>query len=53
MITSGVPSPTLGHGIALALVTTPAPACGQDLEFEVRGRRVPAKVSPRRFLPKK
>jgi len=53
VITSGVPSPTLGHGIALALVTTPAPACGQDLEFEVRGRRVPAKVSPRRFLPKK
>ena len=53
VITSGVPSPTLGHGIALALVTTPAPGCGQDLEFEVRGRRVPAKVSPRRFLPKK
>jgi aminomethyltransferase len=53
VVTSGVPSPTLGHGIALALVTTPAPGCGQDLEFEVRGRRVPAKVSPRRFLPKK
>jgi len=53
VITSGVPSPTLGHGIALALVTTPAPSCGQDLEFEVRGRRVPVKVSPRRFIPKK
>ena len=53
VVTSGVPSPTLGHGIALALVTTPAPGCGQDLEFEVRGRRIPAKVSPRRFLPKK
>ena len=53
VITSGVPSPTLGHGIALALITTPAPACGQDLEFEVRGRRVPVKVSPRRFIPKK
>ena len=52
-ITSGVPSPTLGHGIALALVATPAPSCGQDLEFEVRGRRIPAKVTPRRFLPKK
>jgi aminomethyltransferase len=53
IITSGVPSPTLGHGIALALVATPAPSCGQDLEFEVRGRRIPAKVTPRRFLPKK
>jgi len=53
VITSGVPSPTLGHGIALALITTPAPSCGQDLEFEVRGRRVPVKVSPRRFIPKK
>ena len=53
VITSGVPSPTLGHGIALALITTPTPPCGQDLEFEVRGRRVPVKVSPRRFIPKK
>ena len=52
-ITSGVPSPTLGHGIALALVTTPPPACGQEVEFEVRGRKVPAKVSLRKFLPKK
>jgi aminomethyltransferase len=49
-ITSGLPSPTLGHGIALALVGSPAPALGQLLEFEVRGRRVPAKVSKRKFL---
>jgi len=53
VVTSGVPSPTLGHGIALALITTPAPTCGQDIEFEVRGRRVPVKFSPRRFIPKK
>lgn len=52
-VTSGIPSPTLGYGIALALVTTPAPSCGQDLEIEVRGRRVPAKVSHRKFLTKK
>ncbi len=53
VITSGVPSPTIGHGIALALVTTPAPLCGQDVEFEVRGRRVHAKVSSRKFLKAK
>ena len=52
-ITSGGPSPTLGYGVALALITTPAPACGQDLEFEVRGRRVPVSVCSRRFIPKK
>jgi len=49
-ITSGLPSPTLGHGIALALVSAPAPTLGQLVEFEVRGRRVPAKVSKRKFL---
>ena len=53
VITSGVPSPTLGHGIALALITTPPPACGQEVEFEVRGRKVPAKVSHRKFLKRK
>jgi glycine cleavage system aminomethyltransferase T len=37
----------------LALVTTPAPPCGQDVEFEVRGRRVHAKVSSRKFLKTK
>ena len=49
-ITSGLPSPTLGYGIALALVDAPAPALEQSVEFEVRGRRVPAKVSKRKFL---
>lgn len=49
-ITSGLPSPTLGYGIALALVDAPAPALGQPVEFEVRGRRVPAKISKRKFL---
>ena len=49
-ITSGLPSPTLGYGIALALVKAPAPAPGQSFEFEVRGRRVPAKISKRKFL---
>jgi aminomethyltransferase len=53
VITSGVPSPTLGHGIALALITNPPPACGQEVEFEVRGRKVPAKVSHRKFLKRK
>ena len=49
-ITSGLPSPTLGYGIALAMVKAPPPALGQLLEFEVRGKRVPAKVCPRKFI---
>ena len=49
-VSSGLPSPTLGYGIALALVTAPAPALGQPVEIEVRGRRVPAKISKRKFL---
>ena len=49
-ITSGLPSPTLGYGIALALVKAPAPNPGESVEFEVRGRRVPAKISKRKFL---
>ena len=49
-VSSGLPSPTLGHGIALALVEAPAPALGQPVEIEVRGRRVPAKISKRKFL---
>ncbi|NCZ95656.1 MAG: glycine cleavage system aminomethyltransferase GcvT [Verrucomicrobia bacterium] len=52
-ITSGLPSPTLGHGIALALVNSPAPALGQLVDFEVRGRNVPAKVCKRKFLKNK
>ena len=49
-VSSGLPSPTLGYGIALALVDAPAPALGQPVEIEVRGRRVPAKISKRKFL---
>jgi aminomethyltransferase len=49
-VSSGLPSPTLGYGIALALVSAPAPTLGQPVEIEVRGRRVPAKVSKRKFL---
>jgi len=49
-VSSGLPSPTLGYGIALALVEAPAPALGQPVEIEVRGRRVPAKISKRKFL---
>ena len=49
-ITSGLPSPSLGYGIALALVKSPAPVFGQVVEFEVRGRRVTAKISKRKFL---
>lgn len=43
-VTSGTFSPTLGHGIALALVERPAPAAGSEVCVEVRGQRQPGTV---------
>ncbi|MCJ8505028.1 glycine cleavage system aminomethyltransferase GcvT [Kocuria flava] len=43
-VTSGVPSPTLGHPVAMALVRPEASAPGTALEADVRGRRAPVEV---------
>jgi aminomethyltransferase len=44
-VTSGTFSPTLGRGIALALLTTAAGAAeGTELAVDVRGRRLPVRV---------
>lgn len=37
-VTSGSPSPTLGHPIAMALVDAPAPQVGDQLVVDVRGK---------------
>jgi aminomethyltransferase len=43
-VTSGVLSPSLGVGIALAYVSTAAASPGSELAVEIRGKRIPATV---------
>ncbi|HVC70456.1 MAG TPA: glycine cleavage system aminomethyltransferase GcvT [Acidimicrobiales bacterium] len=50
-VTSGNFSPVLGHGIAMALVDTAAQVGVDDeLTLEVRGRRIPARVTTLPFV---
>ncbi|MGH7897514.1 MAG: glycine cleavage system aminomethyltransferase GcvT [Candidatus Binatia bacterium] len=44
VVTSGSKSPTLGKGIALAMVDAATTAIGSRLEVEIRSRQHPAKV---------
>jgi aminomethyltransferase len=48
-VTSGAPSPTLGHPIALAYVTPEVSAEGTALAVDVRGRPEPVRVVPLPF----
>lgn len=50
-VTSGGFSPTLGVPIAMAYVDVAHAANGTPLECEVRGKRLPATVSPMPFVP--
>lgn len=50
-VTSGGFSPTLGHPIAMAYVALAHAARDTDLEIEVRGKRLPARVTPMPFVP--
>ena len=50
-VTSGGFSPTLGHPIAMAYVDAAHAAEGTELEAEVRGKRLPARVVPMPFVP--
>ena len=50
-VTSGGFSPTLGRPIAFAYISSDHAADGTALECEVRGRRLPAIVSPMPFVP--
>jgi aminomethyltransferase len=51
-VTSGNFSPVLERGIALALIDTAAGvAAGDTVVLDVRGRRLPARVTPLPFVP--
>ncbi len=51
MVTSGAFAPTLGHSIAMAYVDAAQASIGTELEIEVRGKRLPAKVVAMPFVP--
>jgi aminomethyltransferase len=44
VVTSGVPSPTLGHAVAMALIDRTELAPGQQLAVDIRGREQPVEV---------
>jgi aminomethyltransferase len=48
-VTSGAPSPTLGHPIALAYVSPDVAEVGTELAVDVRGRAEPVRVVPLPF----
>ena len=51
VVTSGGFSPTLGGPIAMGYVTTAASAPGTALTLSVRGKDIPASVTPMPFVP--
>lgn len=51
VVTSGGFSPCLEHPIAMAYVASDHAALGTELEIDVRGKRLPARVAPMPFVP--
>lgn len=51
VLTSGGFAPTRGHPIAMAYVDAARAAPGTELTIEVRGKRLPAVVTPMPFVP--
>lgn len=51
VLTSGGFAPTLGHPIAMAFIDIAHTAPGTALTVEVRGKRLPAVVTPMPFVP--
>lgn len=49
VVTSGQPSPTLGHPVALAHLDPPHAELGTDVEIDIRGRRYPFTIAPTPF----
>jgi aminomethyltransferase len=50
-VTSGGFSPSLEHPIAMAYIDTAHAAPGTEVEIDVRGKRLPARVTPTPFVP--
>ena len=51
MVTSGIPSPTLGKNIAMAYVKNGSHKKGTELLVDVRNKLRPAVVTPMPFVP--
>jgi aminomethyltransferase len=51
-VTSGTQSPTLGIGIGMGYVETPAATVGGTIEIEVRGKNFPAVIQKKPILKK-
>ncbi len=51
VVTSGGPSPTLGHAVAMAYLPADHGAVGTRVQISVRGRAQPAEVVPLPFTP--
>ena len=49
VVTSGQPSPTLGHPVALAHLDPQHAELGTDVEIDIRGRRYPFTIAPTPF----
>jgi glycine cleavage system T protein (aminomethyltransferase) len=52
VVTSGTKSPTLGYGIALAMIETAATDSACGLAIEIRSRQHPAEIARLPFVPK-
>lgn len=53
VVTSGQPSPTLGHPVALAHVQPEHAEIGTDVEIDIRGKRYPFTISATPFYKRK
>jgi aminomethyltransferase len=53
VITSGIPSPTLGKNIAMGYVANGQHKKGTQVQVEVRKKRRNATVTPMPFVPSK
>ena len=53
VVTSGQPSPTLGHPVALAHLDPAHAEEGTEVEIDIRGRRYPFTIAPTPFYSRK